>query len=262
MHIHICIYTYAYAYTYAYTYTYAMHTHTHTCIHAMHMHVPWQSTFDVPVQRDDAACFRTLRASLETADIPRYDQDHMFACLAACLHLGSLHFVEGQGAGRAAEEGKGDSRQGEGGATLEPAAESEASFEHAASLLGCARDQLRFGLCYRQLKSGRINSEWIVTPNTAEQGGMLAASLAKHIYVKLFDWITEQLNRWMSADVVCAEGEDKKTTLEKAPLLLYLLYLLWRRLRSYYTHYTYYTDSTDSFYFSCCRALLTITTLE
>ena len=102
---------------------------------------------------------------------------------------------------------------------------------------------------------------------------MLAASLAKHIYVKLFDWITEQLNRWrtiltmtmltamittiltmtmltamtiltmtmlnrwMSADVVCAEGEDKKTTLEKAPLSLYQLHVL--RPYTCYTCYTY-----------------------
>ena len=157
----------------------------------MHMHMyMWQATFDVHVRRDDAACFRSLRASLETADIPRYDQDRMFACLAACLHLGSVHFVEG--AARAAEEGEGDQQRREAAATLEPAAESEGSLDHAASLLGCTRDQLRFVLCYRQLKSGR---EWIETPNTAEQGAMLAASLAKHIYVKLFDWITEQLNR-------------------------------------------------------------------
>eukprot|EP00964_Phaeocystis_antarctica_P101002 scaffold66533_cov51-Phaeocystis_antarctica.AAC.1 len=45
------------------------------------------------------------------------------------------------------------------------------------------------------------------------------------------------LNRWMSADVVCAEGEDKKTTLEKAPLSLYQLHVL--RPYTCYTCYTY-----------------------
>ena len=36
--------------------------------------------------------------------------------------------------------------------------------------------------------------KYLPPPHT-EQGYLLAESLAKHIYVKLFDWITEQLNR-------------------------------------------------------------------
>ena len=58
----------------------------------------------------------------------------------------------------------------------------------------------------------------------------------------------------MSAGVVCAEGEDKKTTLEKAPSSLYLLYLLYLLCSLYCANCAHCAHCAHCAYYGDARA--------
>ena len=172
-------------------------------------------SFELPSRRDDAAKFGELRTMLAAADIGRYDADQVFRTLAACLHLGALDFES-----EALIEGG----EGAGGAeTLEPTQGSVRSLQQAAELLGVEPKALSFVLCYRQIRTGR---EWVDSPNGRERALELCDSLTKAIYTRVFDWLVEQLNRWMTAGVsgeADADAASFKSLYERAPLFVGVL---------------------------------------
>jgi len=172
-------------------------------------------SFELPSRRDDAAKFGELRTMLAAADIGRYDADQVFRTLAACLHLGALDFES-----EALVEGGEDVG---GVKTLEPTQGSVRSLQQAAGLLGVEPKPLSFALCYRQIRTGR---EWVDSPNGREKALELCDSLTKAIYTSVFDWLVEQLNRWMATGVsgeVDADAASLKSLYERAPLFIGVL---------------------------------------
>uniref|UniRef100_A0A7N0V7L7 Uncharacterized protein n=2 Tax=Kalanchoe fedtschenkoi TaxID=63787 RepID=A0A7N0V7L7_KALFE len=122
---------------------------------------------------DDEQRFHSLVEALETVGICKEDQEHVFAMVAAVLWLGNIIFSEGSNG------------------QVEVVADDAVST--VSRLLECSTFDLITSLCAQTTLAERENKL------TFQQATASRDALASYIYVSLFEWLVEEINKSFEA---------------------------------------------------------------
>jgi myosin-5 len=128
---------------------------------------------------DDAAEFEVTRDALSTIGVSVEDQWQMFKICAGLLHLGNVAIKE--------------NRSGEA-----EISERDGALVWACKLLGLDASQLAQWITKKRIAAA---TETIVTHLSPIQASVARDSVAKYIYVGLFDWIIERINENLGKSV-------------------------------------------------------------
>jgi hypothetical protein len=130
--------------------------------------------------------YRRTRRSMGVVGIPEGEQDAVFRCVAAVLHLGNVTFAD-------------SAADGADASAVQPAAEEH--LEAAAALLGVEGEGLRKALTTR---TRHTPDGAIVSPIDVKAAADNRDSLAKTIYSRMFDWLVEKINTAIGQDAGAA----------------------------------------------------------